>query len=96
MAVLALKRVVPLRQVTEADHYNGGEDLGRRGVDMQVFDKDLQADIVDDDAHKDQHEIPEELNPSAQIAVVEHHPTHEKEAQGEGDDEGNNKCHDMR
>jgi hypothetical protein len=80
--LLYLKGEVLLGDVTEADYNNGRQDLGDRGVDMELFYKQLNEDNVQTDADQHQHKVPEQLDPAVQGAAGKGDMPVEKETGG--------------
>jgi hypothetical protein len=64
-AVLGLERKILLCEVAERHYDYSGQDLGNRGVYMQVLNEKLNKDIVQEHTHHNQQKVPEQLNSAA-------------------------------
>jgi len=51
-----------LREIAKGHHDDRGKDLGDGGVQVELFDEELDENIIQSQADHDQQEIPEKLD----------------------------------
>jgi len=64
LVLFRLKGVIFLCQVAERDNDDRCEDLGNGWINVKLFYKELDEDIIQQEADHHQEEIPEQLHPS--------------------------------
>ena len=65
-AVFRLECEVLLGEVAEGNHDDGSKHLRNSGIQMEVFNKQLDENVVEKNAQHHQQKIPEQLHPSPQ------------------------------
>jgi hypothetical protein len=85
-----------LRQVTEGDHDDGGDDFGNSGIEVKMFYKETDENIVQYNTNQDQQKIAEQLYASVQDGTWKNHVAHEHKSRGKADQKGYNKGGNMR
>jgi hypothetical protein len=96
LAPLRLKRKILLCQITERHDNDRGQYLCESGINMELLDKELDEDIVQQQTDDHQHKITEQLHPSMQSAFRKHDIAHQKEPHWETKTPGDNDGSDMR
>ena len=67
--LLDLEGEILLGNIAETNNDHGRQHLGDRGINVELFDEQLDEDDVQPDADHHQHEIPEQLYPTMQRAA---------------------------
>ncbi len=79
---MCLEGKILLRQITEGNNDDGGEDLGDRRIDMKLLHKELDKNIVQTETNDNQYKVPEELYAAMQRGAMEDHIAHQEKAGG--------------
>ena len=89
------KRIELVRQIAERHADDGDDDVGDGRPNVQHFDEEFQAEVVNENVDDSDKEIPDNLRPAfqrrARKADVSRHP----ETREEGDGELEHKSRDM-
>jgi hypothetical protein len=87
--------VILLRQVAERNHDDRREDLGNRGIKMELLHEKFDEDIIQQQADHHQDEIPEKLYPAMQGRSCKHDIPIEEKTRRKTDGERNKEGEDI-
>ena len=71
--IFYLKSKMPLQQIADGNHHHGGNDLGQDSIQVNIFYKYFQQEVIDEKIGYKNEEIPEQLHPAADGGINEDH-----------------------
>jgi hypothetical protein len=88
---LCFKSKVLLRQIAEGNDDGGRNNFRYGGIQMKMFHKKADKNIVQDDADQNQHQVSEKLNASMQYRTRKNDITHQHKSRRKTNKERNDK-----